>query len=156
MLMGFSYSTAMHRQGSSTHEGTSEEEKSVLPANSLQNFSASSEEKWPLRKNSKFQFLKEFGLKKNNFIVRVSGKISFSSLVLVWKREGIHFLKFGPFSALFVKIGQNSAAVRHGHSTVLFIRPSLTYRAEQSASCNTGKTNGYVVEYPRTYRLNWS
>ncbi len=102
----------------------------------------------PLRKNSEFQFLKEFGFKKNNFIVCVTGKISFSSLVLEWKREGILFLKFGPFSALFV---QNRPKFGGSTAILLFIRPFFTYGAEHSASCNTGKTDGYVVEYLRTY-----
>jgi hypothetical protein len=72
---------------------------------------------------SKFQFLKEFGLKKNTFSVCVSGKISFFPLELEKIREGNQFfLKFSPFSAFLFTIGQNSAADLSGRAP-LFIRP---------------------------------
>ena len=120
-----------HRPGTSVHH-----EHSV--ANSLQNFSASPEEKFgrlkeKMRSPVILTFWRNLG-PKNTIFVCVSGDISLTSLELerIWGGKTI-FIKFGSFSALFCS---KSSKIRPQicQAAPLFIRPFLTYAAEQSAS----------------------
>jgi hypothetical protein len=121
-------------------------------ANSLQNFSASPVQRkiQPLRKkirsSSKFHFLKEFGLKKNNIFVCVSGKISCTSLELESIRGGNPFGKVQPpFWPFLFKIGQNLAADLSGHSTFYSLFDLCGRAIGQLATLLIGKHEGQKI-----------
>jgi hypothetical protein len=87
-----------------------------------------------MRSPSSYNFLKKFGPKNTIFVCVWVGKFLGTSLELerIWGGKTI-FIKFGPFSALFVQ-SRPKFGRRFGQAAPLFIRPFLTYVAEQSAS----------------------